>query len=85
MSHGKNGWGWGNVPPPATIAARDMENYAGRGFAAYGVGLWITYDDPQSMKAKTDFIKERGLGGAMFWELSNDRTYQLLDTLVANL
>ena len=48
-------------------------------------GLWITYDDPQSMKAKTDFIKERGLGGAMFWELSNDRTYQLLDTLVDNL
>lgn len=48
-------------------------------------GLWITYDDPQSMKAKTDFIKERGLGGAMFWELSNDRTYQLLDTLSANL
>ena len=48
-------------------------------------GLWITYDDPQSMKAKTDFIKDRGLGGAMFWELSNDRTYQLLDTLVDNL
>ena len=47
--------------------------------------LWISYDDPQSIKAKADFIKDRGLGGAMFWELSNDRSYALLDSLVANL
>jgi chitinase len=48
-------------------------------------GLWITYDDAQSLKVKADFIKDRGLGGAMFWELSNDRSYELLDTLVDNL
>jgi chitinase len=47
--------------------------------------LWISYDDPQSMKAKTDFINSKGLGGAMAWELSGDRDQELLDTLVANL
>jgi chitinase len=47
--------------------------------------LWISYDDPQSMKVKTDFIKAKGLGGAMIWELSGDRDQELLDTLVATL
>ena len=44
------------------------------------------------MKYKTDYIKTKGLSGAMFWELSGDcRTspkyscsIKLLDTLVKN-
>lgn len=57
-------------------------------------GAFISYDDPESMKHKTDYIKTKGLGGAMFWELSGDcRTSQkytctgpkLLDTLVTEL
>lgn len=47
--------------------------------------LWISYDDPQSMKVKSDFIKAKGLGGAMIWEITGDRDEELLDTLVANL
>ena len=47
--------------------------------------LWISYDDTQSIKVKADFIKAKGLGGAMIWEISGDRTYELLDTLVTNL
>ncbi|WP_297337059.1 glycoside hydrolase family 18 protein [Algoriphagus sp.] len=42
---------------------------------------WITYEDPESMKAKMDFIKTNSLGGAMFWELSEDNTRQLLDVI----
>ncbi|MFP2924670.1 glycosyl hydrolase family 18 protein [Pyxidicoccus sp. 3LG] len=34
--------------------------------------VWIAYDDPQSMNAKADYILNKGLGGAMFWELSGD-------------
>lgn len=46
---------------------------------------WITYEDPESMKAKMDFIKEKNLAGAMFWELSEDNTRQLLDVIYQEL
>ena len=48
-------------------------------------GLWISYDDAQSMKIKADYIKAKGLGGAMVWEITGDRSEELLDTLVTNL
>ncbi|RKI71748.1 glycosyl hydrolase [Corallococcus sp. AB049A] len=34
--------------------------------------VWVAYDDVQSMNAKSDYILAKGLGGAMFWELSGD-------------
>ena len=36
-----------------------------------GSTFW-TFDDPQTIAAKTAFIKDRELGGVMFWELSGD-------------
>ncbi|MGY4387181.1 glycoside hydrolase family 18 protein [Streptomyces sp. TE12347] len=36
-----------------------------------GTTLW-TYDDPQVLRAKTGYIREHGLGGAMFWSLDAD-------------
>jgi chitinase len=36
-----------------------------------GTTLW-TYDDPQVLRAKTRYIREEGLGGAMFWSLDAD-------------
>ena len=43
---------------------------------------FISYDDPASMKAKAEYIKAKGLGGGMFWEISGDTTdYALLDSL----
>lgn len=47
--------------------------------------LWISYDDAESMKVKADYIDAQGLGGAMIWEISGDRSYELLDVLVQNL
>jgi chitinase len=42
---------------------------------------WITFEDEESMARKMNFIKENGLGGAMFWELSEDPSQSLLNTM----
>jgi len=34
--------------------------------------IWISYDDSQSVELKARYVRERGLGGVMFWELSGD-------------
>lgn len=34
--------------------------------------IMITYDDPESLALKAAYVKEHGLGGVMFWELSQD-------------
>lgn len=47
-------------------------------------GIWIGYDDVQSMNAKADYILSKNLGGAMFWELSGDDG-SLLDALARKL
>ncbi|MEU0149387.1 glycoside hydrolase family 18 protein [Streptomyces sp. NPDC006288] len=48
---------------------RDARN--GHAWLFDGTTLW-TYDDPQVLRAKTSYIRERGLGGAMFWSLDGD-------------
>lgn len=35
-------------------------------------GLWISYDHPDIIQRKIDYVKTLGLGGVMFWELSGD-------------
>jgi chitinase len=35
-------------------------------------GLMISYDDADSIAAKADYVKQQGLGGVMFWDLSAD-------------
>lgn len=43
---------------------------------------FITYDDPQSIEVKARYAKAQGLGGVMFWELSQDRNGELLSAVV---
>ncbi|MCC3356339.1 glycosyl hydrolase family 18 protein [Bacillus sp. REN16] len=43
--------------------------------------IFITYDDPESLQIKANYIRERGLGGAMIWEISQDHGIDLLDSL----
>jgi len=47
---------------------------------AYG-GHFISYDDPESIQLKMDYINNQGLGGAMFWEVTADREAELLDVI----
>lgn len=46
---------------------------------------FISYDDVESIGHKTAYIKSKGLGGAMFWELSGDRNKTLQNKLKADL
>jgi len=41
----------------------------------------ISYDNPQSMVAKVNYIKSMNLGGVMFWEFSGDKYATLLNTV----
>ena len=43
--------------------------------------IFITYDDPESIRLKTRYIRDKGLAGAMFWQYANDRTGALLRAL----
>lgn len=45
----------------------------------------ISYEDPQALRAKADFVRERGLGGVMYWEQRTDPDEQLLDVVHAAL
>jgi chitinase len=35
-------------------------------------GRFISYDDPESVSIKVDYILEGGFGGAIIWDLSGD-------------
>ena len=49
-----------------------------------GTKEWISYDDPESMRLKGEYIAAQKLSGAMFWELSKDGG-ALLDALRSGL
>jgi chitinase len=49
------------------------------------VGIWITYDDVQSIGQKADYVRGRGLGGIMAWELGGDDDGTLVRTIRARL
>ena len=48
-------------------------------------GEFITYDDPETLGYKTAYIKDKGLGGAMFWQYNHDPSGELLNALWTGL
>jgi chitinase len=48
-------------------------------------GTFVTYEDPESIRYKTDYVKAKGLGGAMLWELSQDPNRTLLNAVFKGL
>jgi len=46
--------------------------------------LFMTYDNPKSLELKIDYVKERKMGGIMFWQFNGDNG-ELLKTLYDNL
>lgn len=51
----------------------------------YNGDIFVSYDDEESIGHKVDYIKDAGLGGAMFWEYSLDKTGSLLGALYKGL
>ncbi|MEN8121850.1 MAG: glycoside hydrolase family 18 protein [Bacteroidota bacterium] len=47
--------------------------------------IFISYEDVNSIKLKIEYLKEKGLGGVMFWEYTDDYQSQLLDAIYVNL
>jgi len=55
----------GRCPPTGTIA--------GTSYAFCG-NEWWSYDTPSTIAGKMSYVRNQGLGGAFFWELSGDTT-----------
>jgi chitinase len=48
-------------------------------------GEFVSYDDVESLDYKIRYLKQMGLAGAMFWQLSADRDAVLLDKVAKDL
>lgn len=46
---------------------------------------WIGYDDEQSIRVKTEYAMEKGLGGVFFWEFGGDRNLVLQKVIAETL
>lgn len=46
---------------------------------------FISWETPKEIETKANYIKQNGLGGAMFWEYSLDSNQELLNTLFKNM
>ncbi|CAG8444650.1 4163_t:CDS:2, partial [Acaulospora colombiana] len=46
-----------------------------------GTGIYISYDDPQSIYMKIVYIRQQGLRGVMVWDLTEDNGHELLDVV----
>ncbi len=49
----------------------------------YKNGIFLSYDDPDSIAAKAAFAREKGLAGVGFWELSQDTGGTLVSSAAA--
>ena len=47
--------------------------------------IFISYDDPESLKSKCRYVLDHRLGGIMFWESTGDPTGVLLNAIDAGL
>jgi chitinase len=47
--------------------------------------IFISYEDPQSLKLKCQYIRTQKLGGIMFWEYFGDSSGKLLQTINTEL
>jgi chitinase len=68
------------------LANADRQYYPGPATCSvWSGGNFWSYDCPQAMRAKREYVASHGLGGVMFWELSHDTAdAELLKTLTGH-
>jgi len=52
---------------------------------AFCNGNWWSYDTPQTLTGKMDYVNQQNLGGAFFWELSGDTANGELIRVLGNI
>lgn len=60
------------LPQPGATVITDLSIAASYSYDA-GQRFMISYDTPEVIAKKTQFIREQGLGGGMWWESSSDK------------
>ncbi|MDF2698537.1 MAG: chitinase [Haloplasmataceae bacterium] len=43
--------------------------------------IFVSYDDPQSVEAKVNYVKEHHLAGVFFWQFKGDETGELVNAI----
>ncbi|KAH7363591.1 endochitinase [Plectosphaerella cucumerina] len=66
-------WDYKALPRPGAEVMYDDTAVASFSYDAQARTL-ISYDTPRTLKTKASYVRDKGLGGAMFWEASGDRT-----------
>ncbi|NYF90496.1 GH18 family chitinase [Edaphobacter lichenicola] len=51
----------------------------------YTIRTFISYEDPESLKKKCEYVVDHKLAGIMFWEYSGDSANALLDSIDTGL
>ncbi|KAG9700661.1 chitinase, partial [Aureobasidium melanogenum] len=79
-------WDYKSLPRPGAVEFCDQEAVACWSYDSVN-RLMVTYDTLTSTSAKVNYIKQRKLGGAMWWESSGDRTDErsIIDSVVDQL
>jgi len=80
-----------NAYAPYSVIA---QNYLSQGFARFWDSaasvpylynpdrkIFVSYEDPESVAAKCNYVSSHKLGGVMFWEYTNDPSGTLLHTI----
>ncbi len=53
-----------------------------KGAYIYDGNVFVSFDAPQSIVAKLDYVKEENLLGIMFWEYATDETHELIEIII---
>lgn len=66
-------WRYRDLPLPGATVTVDNRVLAAYSYDTHAKML-ISYDNAESTSLKARYLKQRGLGGAVFWEASGDRS-----------